>query len=128
MIDQLKAAGACIDQVQIFAKRWPRGCPVTAANLRIAIKLRLDIDWAAQHFLSAPAKAAFVEACAPARAAFVEAYVTARATAWAAYDACAPARAAFEKACAPARAAYVEAYVTALIKIVQKLEPHNAGR
>ena len=58
----LRSKDACEDQVHIFAKQWPNGAAVTLANCRRAMKLGLDLDWAAAHLLSTAASEAYVEA------------------------------------------------------------------
>jgi len=78
----LKDAGACADQTAIFKKAWPKGCVVTLAACRRAVRLGLDLGWAAKHLLPAPAWKAYDEATAPAW----KAYDEATAPAWKAYD------------------------------------------
>ena len=58
----LRSKDACEDQVHIFATQWPNGGVVTLANCRQAMKLGLDLDWAAAHLLSTAASEAYVEA------------------------------------------------------------------
>ena len=125
-VEMLKAKDACENQVRIFAKEWPEGVRVTKQALERAVELGLDIDWAAQNLLPAPAWAAYAQAIAPAWAAYGQekatawaAYAQARATAWAAYDqARATARAAYDQARAPALAAYNQATATAFYNAV----------
>jgi len=67
----LEEAEACREQVRVFAGEWPDGCEITIENMKKALALRLDLDWAAENLLCEPARAAYEEARAPA---FVRAY------------------------------------------------------
>ena len=87
----LEAKGACREQVEVFAKAWPDGGPVTPENCLEAVRLGLDLGWAAQHLLKAAALRAYDEGPAwrayeEARAAALRAYKEARAAALRAYD------------------------------------------
>ena len=73
----LKKRVACSDQVETFAKRWPRGCVVSLRTLKVAARLGLDLNWFASHVLTAPALKACEEATAPAWKAYEEATATA---------------------------------------------------
>ena len=64
-----------------FEKAWPNGCVPTLAACRKAVRLGLDLGWAARWLLSPPALKAYDEARAPA----LKAYNEACATAWKAY-------------------------------------------
>jgi len=87
-VDMLREADACEDQVDIFAKTFPTGATVTLTNCRKAVAAGLDLTWAADEWLSAPARKAYEEATA---------------TAWKAYgEAKAPALKAYLEAKAPA--------------------------
>ena len=87
----LREHDACPEQVRAFAKVFGRGeVHVTAARIRKAARLGLNLGWYARRALDAPAKKAYDEAGA---------------TAWKAYD----------EACAPAWKAYNEARAPALI-------------
>ena len=70
---QLKAKGACEDQIDLFRSVFPRGCVVTAANIRKAAGAGLSLDWWAKEFLPAAAWRAYQEATAPALRAYREA-------------------------------------------------------
>ena len=72
----LKKNGACADQAAEFARRFGDGVEVTE-QVCVSVASVFDWDWAARHFLTAAAEAAYSEATAPARAAYREA--TARA-------------------------------------------------
>jgi hypothetical protein len=89
----LRSRGACSDQVKVFKKQWPKGALLRKATLLKAARLKLDLDWFANEYLSAPARKAYDEATAPAWKAYEEAtapawkaYEEARATAWKAYE------------------------------------------
>ena len=69
----LRAHKACTSQVDIFAAEWPKGVDITEEVLRRALALKLDLDWAAWHLLSEPARKAYEEAKAPALKAYEEA-------------------------------------------------------
>ena len=77
----LKKNGACADQAAEFARRFGDGVEVTESDC-VSVASVFDWDWAAQHFLTAPARAAYDEATAAAGAAYDEA----TAAAWAAYS------------------------------------------
>jgi len=68
---QLEAKGACGDQVVLFRSVFPRGCVVTAANIRKAAGAGLSLGWWAEEFLSAAALRAYQE---EATAAALKAY------------------------------------------------------
>ena len=70
---KLRKLKACKEQVEIFEKEWPQGCRVTLKACRRAVELGLDLNWAVGHILSAPARAAYMEAEAPAWAVYEEA-------------------------------------------------------
>ena len=50
---QLRQAGACQDQINIFQKEWPNGCEVNELSIRRIDALHLDINWAV-HCLAPP--------------------------------------------------------------------------
>ena len=50
----LTSRGATCEQVGVFAAEWPDGAAWTAANIRRAAELGLDLDWFANAFLPAP--------------------------------------------------------------------------
>ena len=77
----LKEKCACANQVAEFARRFGDGVEVTE-QVCVSVASVFDWEWAARHFLTAPARAAYSEAKAPARAAYDEA----TAAAWAAYS------------------------------------------
>ena len=109
----LQAHEACTSQVDTFAAEWPKGVDITEEVLRRALALKLDLDWAAWHLLSEPARKAYEEATAPARKAYEEAK--------------APARKAYEEAKALAWKAYEEAQIAAFPTDWDVFEyPHEA--
>ena len=88
----LKEKGACTEQVAEFARRFGDGVEVTE-SVCVSVASVFDWEWAAQHFLTAAAEAAYSEATAPAGAAYSEAraaagaaYNEATAAAWTAYS------------------------------------------
>ena len=84
----LLLAGACKDQRDVFARRWPKSATISLAVIRKAAEIGLDLTWFAEKFLKAPAEKAYDEATAPA---------------WKAYkEATAPALKAYDEATAPA--------------------------
>lgn len=93
-LNWLRSLGACVDHIDIFTKEWPDGCASTAANLRRASAIGLDLDWFAKTILPLPA---------------FEAFDKANSTAWKA----------FMETRAPACEAYEEAKATALIEILK---------
>ena len=70
---QLEGEGACEDQIDLFRETFPRGCVVTAANIRKAAGAGLSLGWWAEEFLPAAAWRAYQEATAPALRAYREA-------------------------------------------------------
>src|SRR3990167_6365516 len=58
---QLEGEGACEDQIDLFRETFPRGCVVTAANIRKAARAGLNLGWWAEQFLPAPALRAYQE-------------------------------------------------------------------
>ena len=110
----LRKHDACKEQVRIYAKAFRRGeVRLTAARIRKAAALGLDLNWYAGRALDAQAWAAHNAACAQAWAA----YNAACAQALTAYDAaCAQALTAYDAACAQALTAYNAACAQALIK------------
>lgn len=55
---------ACPEQVAIVEAEWADGAELTAANIRRAVELRLDLDWLAPRVLTALALRAYDEATA----------------------------------------------------------------
>ena len=51
--EQLRAMGACEDQVAIVEREWPRGVPITVPSLRKAFRLGLCVDWFASEVIQA---------------------------------------------------------------------------
>ena len=99
-LKQLRRAGACEPQVQLFKTTFGQSAEV---NLETALKMaqKFDWNWAAANLLPAPAWKAYEEAMAPA---------------WKAYDeARAQASKAYKEATAPAWKAYEEARATAFV-------------
>ena len=84
---------ACTCQVDIFRAEWPNGCTASLRMAKRAADLKLDLDFFARYFLSAPAEKAYEDATAPAFKAYqdatapaLKAYQDAKATAlWAAW-------------------------------------------
>jgi len=81
---------ACADQVETFAREWPDGVEVYEAACLRAVRLGLDLDWAARRLLSKRARAKYVKAIAQARKEYKKAI--------------APAEEAYRKAIAPVKA------------------------
>ncbi len=73
---------ACDEQVAIFKRVFGVAAEVNAANALLAVEAGMDINWLADHLLSAPAWAEYKRVCAPAR----EEYERVRATAWEEYE------------------------------------------
>jgi len=65
-VKDLRDKEACPDQIRVFADAWPKGCKITLSVTRRALKLSLDLDWAARNFFTAPAEKAYQEATAKA--------------------------------------------------------------
>ena len=108
---QLVEKSACSDQVAVFTREWPDGVEITLPILERAVALKLDLDWFAHWFLSAPARAEYDRVSATA---WVE-YERVRATAWVEYDrVTAPARAERDRVMATALAEYERVMATAL--------------
>ena len=72
--------GACEEQVYLFRDTFPCGAEVTLENCLKAAAAGLDISWAAERFLTAPAWAEYKNAAAAAAE-----YKNAAAAAWAEY-------------------------------------------
>ena len=53
--DMLLERGAFCSQVKVVREHWPNGVVPSLAVCLEAAELRLDLDWFAQHFLSAKA-------------------------------------------------------------------------
>lgn len=95
---------ACSEQVALFAETFGESVDITPESIARAAEAGLDLEWAAEHLLTATAWAAYDQATA---------------TAWAAYEqAKATAVAAYQQAKAPAWAAYQQAKATAVIQIL----------
>ena len=84
-VKQLKALGACEDQVKLFQDLFGPSVVVTEA-LCVQHAQKFSWGWAAHNFLSAPALKAYRKAVAPARKAY-KAYRKAVAPASKAYKA-----------------------------------------
>ncbi len=69
----LREKDACSSEVRIFQKEWPEGAKITFKNVLRALDLNLDIDWLADHCLTAPALKVYVKIDTPAFEAYVEA-------------------------------------------------------
>jgi hypothetical protein len=108
-VELLRAKGACRGQVDLFAKLFPQGAPMTVAAA-VAVADRFDWNWAAQNLLSATASKAYYEATATASKAYNEARATASKTY---YEAMATASKTYYEAMATASKAYYEARATA---------------
>ena len=122
-VKQLRALGACAEQVEMFECLFGASVEVTEA---LCVKHAQDFgvgawDWAAGHLLSPSALAEYDAATAPARATYEAAraparaeYDAARATAWATYEAAtATTWAEYDAARAPAWATYKAAVARA---------------
>lgn len=57
--DQLRTADACESQVAVFEAEWQDGMPVEDSSVDRIVALDLDVDWAANHLLTAPAWAEY---------------------------------------------------------------------
>lgn len=130
----LRRHDACAEQVKIFEGEWPKGAPLTAANVRRAAELGLDLHWFANQVLPATALADYERATAPAQADYRRATATASAdyqratdTAWADYQrARTTASADYRRATATARADYERATAPALIDALGLTEEATA--
>ena len=119
---QLVAAGACVEQRELFANTFGKSVEVTIERAREVAEL-FDWDWA-RCLLSPKAQAAYDAAKAPAQAACN----AATASAWAAYNAAtAPAWAAYDAAMATAQAAYNAAIAPALVAHNAAIAPARAA-
>jgi hypothetical protein len=67
MAEMLRARGARCADPDLFALEWPEGADLTAANLRRAGAIGLDLPWFAHTFLAQSAWGAYLRAAAPAR-------------------------------------------------------------
>ena len=123
----LRKLGACKDQIAVFRVTFGDGdTPITPEMITRAYCAGLDLDWAAEYLLTAPAWKAYKAAMAQAWEAYEaakaparEAYEAAMAQTWKAYEAAtAQAQEAYEAATAPAREAYEAAMAQALIKTI----------
>ncbi|MBK9077611.1 MAG: hypothetical protein IPL77_22065 [Flavobacteriales bacterium] len=121
--------GACKDQRDIFRAEWPEGVDVTIENVRRAQELGLNLAWG-EHWFTAAARKAYIEARVQALKAYNEARVPARkayleatAPAWEAYlEATAPAWEAREEAIAQA---WVAAYIQSVAE--REAQPSKAS-
>jgi hypothetical protein len=43
--DMLRGAGACEQELALFAREWPRGATLSRKTLHRAVQLKLDVDW-----------------------------------------------------------------------------------
>jgi len=108
---QLKLAGACNSQVELFRATFGNSVEVTLATC-LEHAQKFDWTWAARHILSPAAWAEYEKVCDAAWAEKVRAsawaeYNKARDAAWAEYDKiCAAAGAEYDKICAAAGAEY----------------------
>jgi len=78
----LEAHNACPEQVATVRKHWPDGAKLTKASLLKAARLKLDLIWFAEEFLSPTAWAEYNKV----RASALAEYDKVRAPAWAEYD------------------------------------------
>ena len=102
LLSDLRAAGACADQVALFEARFGDGVDVTEA-LCLSVADLFDWNWAAGYLLPALARVEYRRALAPALAE----YERTVAPALAEYErTVAPARAEYERALAPAWTEY----------------------
>jgi hypothetical protein len=63
---KLRKLKACEEQVARFEREWPQGANVTVQHCNRAVEIGLDLDWLAEHMLTATAWAAYKQAKAPA--------------------------------------------------------------
>jgi hypothetical protein len=68
--DQLASLDACGDHVRVFRQEWPDGMGVTLENVRRAVVLRLDIEWASRCLLTPEEFAVYNKAMAQAITAY----------------------------------------------------------
>jgi cell division septum initiation protein DivIVA len=116
LLSDLRAAGACQDQVDLFRKHFKGGGTVTLARARKVASL-FDWDWAARHLLSSAGQADYERVKAPALADYQRVEVPAladyqrvKASAWADYERVkAPAWAEYQRVKASAWAEYQRA-------------------
>ena len=109
----LVARGACINQRDLFRKRWGDSVEVTVALCQ-SVADQVDWAWAGEHLLTAPARAEYERVTAPAWAEYERVTAPARAeyergtaAAWAEYErGTAAAWAEYDRVTAPARAEY----------------------
>jgi hypothetical protein len=107
----LVEAGACADQVELFAKYFPRGVVPTVAKA-LAVAGLFDWDFAARELLTPAALKVYDEARAAAR----KVYDEATAAVWKVYyEATAPALKVYYEARAPALKVYYEAIAAAFV-------------
>ena len=66
-VEMLKAHDACSSQVELFARVFPRGAPVSMRSFARAQEAGLDTGWT-RCLLSIPALVEYEKACAPALA------------------------------------------------------------
>ena len=64
-VEMLKAHDACSSQVELFARVFPRGAPVSMRSFAKARKAGLNPEWTAR-FLWGPARVEYEKACAAA--------------------------------------------------------------
>ena len=75
---QLRAAGACCDQLPLFRRKFGNSVEVTV-QLAESVASEFDWDWAARNLLKAPAWAEYDRVTAPARAEYDRVTAAARA-------------------------------------------------
>lgn len=64
--EQLKSKNPCLDQFKVYLKNFPDNWKVTKTGCLKAARLRLDIDWFADNFLSATEYRYYNESTFPA--------------------------------------------------------------
>ena len=58
----LRERGACKDQIEVFEREWPFGADVTAANIRHAAKLGLNVGWFVCEYLEVESRCVYYAA------------------------------------------------------------------
>ena len=69
----LRKARACEEQYELFHATFGDSVEVTESNCLRAAKVGLDIEWAAEHLLSDPAREEYGRAVGPARKEYMSA-------------------------------------------------------
>jgi hypothetical protein len=105
----LDGAGACSEQVELFAAMWGRRVVVSRETCAEAAALGLDVKWAVQNMLPKPLRDAYNAQLKPLN----DAYWAQRKPLYDAYYAqCKPLDDAYDAQCKPLRDAYNAQYKT----------------